>query len=60
MAIKLYRKLRRRVCRYILSFERCPIDCRKNRKELFVNRLSCFLLTAATVAFLLTALIGLG
>ena len=30
---RLYRKAMRRLARFILGFERCPTDCRKNYKE---------------------------
>lgn len=33
---KLYRKTMRRVARLILSYERCPIDYRKDYKDLFI------------------------
>ena len=33
---KLYRKTMRRVARLILSYDRCPVDCRKDYKELLI------------------------
>lgn len=34
---KSFRRARRNVCRYIISFDRCPAGYRKNYKELFLN-----------------------
>lgn len=50
---KTFRKARRNVCRYIVSFDRCPASYRKNYKELFLNGLACLALSFVSVAFLM-------
>ncbi len=50
---KTFRKARRNVCRYIISFDRCPASYRKNYKELILNGLACLALSFVSVAFLM-------
>lgn len=50
---KTFHKARRNVCRYIISFDRCPASYRKNYKELILNGLACLALSFASVAFLM-------
>lgn len=50
---KTFRKARRNVCRYIISFDRCPASYRKNYKELILNGLACLALSIVSVAFLM-------
>lgn len=38
---KTFRKARRKVCRYIVSFDRCPTSYRKNYKDIILNALAC-------------------
>ena len=41
---KTFRKARRKVCRYIVSFDRCPTSYRKSYKDIILNALACFAL----------------
>ena len=50
---RTFRKARRNVCRYIISFDRCPASYRKNYKELILNGLACLALSFVSVAFLM-------
>lgn len=50
---KTFRKARRKVCRYIVSFDRCPAYCRKNYKEIILNGLACFALCFVSVLFMM-------
>ena len=34
---KTFRKARRKVCRYIISFDRCPASYRKSYKDIILN-----------------------
>lgn len=36
--------LRRDICRAIVSYDNCPVDCRKNYKGIFTNILNSLLL----------------
>ena len=38
---KTFRRARRKVCRYIVSFDRCPASYRKNYKAIILNALAC-------------------
>ena len=48
-AKRLYRKATRKACRYILGFERCPTDYKRNYKEETLVVIDAFIITAATV-----------
>lgn len=50
---KTFRKARRKVCRYIVSFDRCPTYCRKNYKEIILNGLACLGLCVVSVIFMM-------
>ena len=50
---KTFRKARRKVCRYIVSFDRCPASYRKNYKNIILNALACFTLCAIGVMFMM-------
>lgn len=50
---KTFRKARRNVCRYIISFDRCPASYRKNYKQLILNGLACLALSLVSVTFLM-------
>lgn len=50
---KTFRKARRKVCRYIVSFDRCPASCRKNYKDIILNALACFGLCIVGVVFMM-------
>ena len=34
---KAFRRVRRNVCRYIIGFDTCPKECRKNYKQIAIN-----------------------
>ncbi len=53
---KLYRKTMRRLARFILSFERCPVDCRKNYKELLITTIDIIIVSLIFI-FLLGAFV---
>lgn len=50
---KTFRRARRKVCRYIVSFDRCPTYCRKNYKDIILNALACFALCIVGVLFMM-------
>lgn len=51
MAYKIYRRLMRKLARFILGFERCPADCRKNYRQILVNVISGLLLSLVAAVF---------
>lgn len=54
----LFKKIRRDVCRYIMSFERCPISYRKDYKRLFLDGLFgvalCAMITMVGLLLIIT------
>ena len=50
---RLYRKMMRKVCRYILGFERCPIDCKREYKEMTLVVIDAFIVTFVSILILL-------
>lgn len=54
----LFKRIRRDVCRYIMSFERCPIAYRKDYKRLFLSGLMgvalCTMITMAGLLLIIT------
>lgn len=49
---KTFRIARKRVCRYIVGFDRCPIGYRKNYKQIILDGLTCIvLILVSTIAF---------
>lgn len=50
---KTFRKARRKVCRYIVSFDRCPTSYRKSYKDIIFNALACFGLCTVGVMFMM-------
>lgn len=50
---KTFHNARRKVCRYIVSFDRCPASYRKNYKNIILNALACFTLCIAGVMFMM-------
>lgn len=53
MIQKNFRKARRNVCRFIISFDTCPSDYRKNYKELILNGLMSLGLCIIAIVFLM-------
>ena len=58
MVYRVYRRMMRKFARFILGFENCPTDCRKNFKEGFELVTDAFLLCAITVALFLVLAIN--
>jgi hypothetical protein len=50
---KTFRKARRKVCRYIVSFDRCPTSYRKSYKDIILNALACSGLCIVGVVFMM-------
>lgn len=50
---KTFRKVRRKVCRYIVSFDRCPTSYRKSYKDIILNALACFGLCIVGIMFMM-------
>lgn len=47
---RLFRRVMRKVARFILGFGNCPIGCRKDYKSTIVDVIDAFLLCAVTIA----------
>ena len=56
-ARKTFRKARRKVCRYIVGFDRCPTAYRKNYKDIILNALACFALCFFSILFMMFLLL---
>lgn len=41
---KAFRNTRRKVCRYIVGFDKCPTSYRKSYKNIILNASACFAL----------------
>lgn len=55
---KAFRNTRKKVCRYIVGFDRCPTSYRKNYKNIILNTLACFALCFfSIVSMMLLALL---
>ena len=50
MVYRVYRRIMRKIARYILGFERCPASCRKNYGAIALELVVDTALTAAVVA----------
>ena len=48
---RTFRRIRHRICRNIYYFDSCPIECRKNFKNLLLEGLACMALCVAGIAF---------
>ena len=51
---RFFRRTRRNIARFIVGFDRCPADCRKNYRELAVARAEIVLFAAGAVGIFLT------
>lgn len=51
MMYKMYRRIMRKIARWILSFERCPKGYRRNYMEEFLSLLGMVLTSLFFVAF---------
>ena len=55
---KIFRRARRNVARFIVGYDRCPVDCRKNYKQLAIFAFKAALLVAVFVSlFLMSGLL---
>ena len=53
---QVYRRMMRKFARFILSFDNCPVDYRKNYRDIATNVVNALLLCITTIA-LFSALI---
>ena len=49
MIYRVYRRMMRKFARFVLGFDNCPSDCRKNYGEEIKLAVSAFLLCAGTI-----------
>ena len=55
---KIFRHARRNIARFIVGYDRCPADCRKNYKEIAAATAEAILIVAVIVGiFLVVALL---
>ena len=55
---KIFRRTRRNIARFIIGYDRCPADCRKNYKEIAAATAEAILIVAVIVGiFLMIALL---
>jgi hypothetical protein len=57
---KAFRRARRKVAQYIVGFDRCPTDCKRNRKNESKALISMLALTACVVGGLMLIALFLG
>ena len=50
---RIFRRVRRNIARFIVGYDRCPIDCRKNYREIAVARAEIVLFAAGAVGIFL-------
>ena len=50
---KIFRRARRNVARFIVGYDRCPADCRKNYKEIAAATAEAILIVAGIIGFFL-------
>ena len=50
MVYRVYRRMMRKLARFILGFDNCPIGCRKNYREIATNVVDAMLLCIITIA----------
>lgn len=50
---KFFRRIRRNIARFIVGYDRCPADCRKNYKEIAATTAEAILIVAVIVGFFL-------
>lgn len=51
---KIFRRTRRNIARFIVGYDRCPADCRKNYKEIAAATVEAILIVAGIVGIFLT------
>lgn len=50
---KIFRRARRNVARFIVGYDRCPVECRKNYRQLAILAFKAVLLVAVIVSLFL-------
>lgn len=50
---KFFRRTRRNIACFIVGYDRCPADCRKNYKEIAATTAEAILIVAVIVGFFL-------
>ena len=50
---KIFRRTRRNIARFIVGYDRCPADCRKNYKQLLTITFKAVLLVVVAVGLFL-------
>ena len=50
MVYRVYRRMMRKIARFILGFDNCPVSCRKNYREIATNVVDAMLLCIITIA----------
>ena len=50
---KFFRRVRRNIARFIVGYDRCPADCRKNYKEIAAATAEVILIVAGIIGIFL-------
>ena len=50
---KIFRRTRRNIARFIVGYDRCPADCRKNYKEIAATTAEAVIFAAGVVGIFL-------
>ena len=50
---KIFRRTRRNIARFIVGYDRCPVDCRKNYKEIAAATAEAILIVAGIIGIFL-------
>ena len=58
MIYQIYRRMMRKFARFILGFDNCPTDCRKNYREEIKLVVKALLLCAVTIALFFALVIN--
>lgn len=58
MVYRVYRRMMRKFARFILGFDNCPTNCRKNYRKIVMNVVEAMLLCITAIALLGTLAIN--
>ena len=50
---KFFRRARRNIARFVVGYDRCPVACRKNYKEIAAATAEAILIVSGAVGFFL-------
>ena len=50
MVYRVYRRMMRKFARFILGFDNCPTNCRKNYRKMAMNVVEAMLLCVTAIA----------